>query len=66
MSYRYNEHDNDRAIMAPQIDRAISNGQIRPHERERAIELAVSNWHSTGGGNGRAAEAAVTAIQKGL
>lgn len=56
---------NNRAIMGRHVDRAIAKGDIRPHERERTIDIACTNWTGRTG-NGHAAEAAIETVKRGL
>lgn len=55
---------NARAIMAKDVDRAISRGEIRPHEREKTISRAVTNWTGRTG-QGTAVETAIESIKRG-
>jgi hypothetical protein len=59
------ERANARSIMSRHIDKAIERGDIRPHERDRAIDLAVNNWKGNMG-NGQAADLAIEAFKKGI
>lgn len=56
---------NARSIMGNHIDQAIRNGDLRSHERARAIDLACINWVGQTG-NGNAAETAIKAIKSGI
>lgn len=56
---------NARVIMGQHIDRAIAKGEVRPHEREKAIDIACDNWTGQTG-NGVAAEHAINAIKRGV
>lgn len=54
-----------RDCLRKDINEAVDRGDLRPHERERALDLAVSNWKGRVTA-GEATRAAVNAFKKGL
>ena len=70
--YNFDEGKNARAIMRQNIQNRNEHSTwsnhgpvIRPHEMERAVDIAVTLW--TGNkGNGQAADEAIAIINKGL
>lgn len=60
----FDSEKNARAILGRNVDRAISRGEVRPHEREHAIDVARTLWTGQKG-NGRAVDEAVALVKRG-
>jgi hypothetical protein len=59
------KRENSRACLRSGIKEAVDRGELRPHEAERALDLAVNNWKGSTTA-GAATRAAVDAFKKGI